>query len=112
MTDIEYKYYLIELIPRVFCGIIFLFQGYDKLFKVKIQGVVEAFLFETQHRYVPKFLLQGMAVFASNVEFIGGALLIVGLFKTAVSYLGHETCIPKIDSYLDVICNARPLELL
>lgn len=59
MTDIEYKYYLIELIPRVFCGIIFLFQGYDKLFKVKIQGVVEAFLFETQHRYVPKFLLQG-----------------------------------------------------
>ena len=84
MTDIEYKYYLIELIPRVFCGIIFLFQGYDKLFKVKIQGVVETFLFETQHRYVPKFLLQGMAVFASNVEFIGGALLIVGLFKTAV----------------------------
>ena len=41
MLDIEYKYYLIELIPRVFCGIIFLFQGYDKLFKVKIQGVVE-----------------------------------------------------------------------
>ncbi len=82
--DVEYKYYLIELIPRVFCGIIFLFQGYDKLFKIKIEGVVETFLFETQHRHVPRFLLQAMAVFASNVEFIGGALLIIGLFKTAV----------------------------
>jgi putative oxidoreductase len=82
--DLEYKYYLIELIPRVFCGIIFLFQGYDKLFNVKIQGVVETFLFETRQRHVPKILLHGMAVFVSNVEFVGGALLILGLFKTAI----------------------------
>lgn len=80
----EFKYYIVEAIPRIFCGIIFLFQGYDKLFNVKISGVVDAFALETMNRHVPKFLLGFMAAFTSLVEFIGGLFLILGLFKNAV----------------------------
>lgn len=80
----EFKYYIVEAIPRIFCGIIFLFQGYDKLFKVKISGVIDAFTLETANRHVPKFLLGFMAVFTSMVEFVGGLFLILGLFKNAV----------------------------
>lgn len=80
----EFKYYLVEAIPRIFCGIIFLFQGYDKLFKVKIAGVIEVFEIESNKREVPKFLLGFMAIYTSLVEFIGGIFLIIGLFKNVV----------------------------
>lgn len=80
----EFKYYLVEAIPRIFCGIIFLFQGYDKLFNVKIGGLMEVLEMESKKRQVPKVLLGFMAVFTSIVEFAGGLLLIVGLFKNVV----------------------------
>lgn len=82
--DPEFKYYIVEAIPRIFCGIIFLFQGYDKLFKVKIEGVVDAFTLESNRRRVPPFLLRFMAIYTSLVEFIGGIFLILGLFKNVV----------------------------
>lgn len=80
----EFKYYIVEAIPRIFCGIIFLFQGYDKLFKIKISGVTDTFALEVMHRHVPRFLLVFMASFTSIVEFMGGLLLILGLFKNIV----------------------------
>lgn len=80
----EFKYYIVEAIPRIFCGIIFLFQGYDKLFKIKIGGVVDTITLESRNRNVPRFLLGFMAVFTSLVEFFGGIFLIVGLFKNVV----------------------------
>src|SRR5574343_645983 len=79
--EISYKYYTLELILRLFCGVIFLFQGYDKLFKVKISGVIDAFRFEAQQKNIPSFALSLMAYYTSYCEFIGGLLLIVGLFK-------------------------------
>ena len=80
----EFKYYIVEALPRIFCGIIFLFQGYDKLFKVKISGVIETFEIEAMPRKVPNFLIVFMAVYTSLVEFLGGLLLIVGLYKNVV----------------------------
>ncbi len=80
----EFKYYLVEAIPRIFCGVIFLFQGYDKLFNVKINGLIEIFALESKKRQVPKFLLGFMAVYTSIIEFTGGILLILGLFKNIV----------------------------
>jgi uncharacterized membrane protein YphA (DoxX/SURF4 family) len=40
---LTYKVQIAEFIIRVFTGILFLFQGYDKVFKVKISGVVNTF---------------------------------------------------------------------
>jgi uncharacterized membrane protein YphA (DoxX/SURF4 family) len=87
----EYKYYAMEFLVRAFTGIIFLFQGYDKLFKVKISGVVQTFKYQAQKEHIPNFFLQLMATYSSVVEFLGGLLLIFGFFKNiALSLLGID----------------------
>src|SRR6476659_8573984 len=87
----EYKYYAMEFLVRAFTGIIFLFQGYDKLFKVKISGVVETFKYQAEKQHIPNFFLQLMATYSSVIEFLGGLLLIFGFFKNIVlSLLGTD----------------------
>jgi len=86
METLENQHFA-ELILRLFCGIVFLYQGYDKLFRVKIKGVTEAFQVNAEKNNIPQFMLFGAAVYTSLVEFFGGALLIVGLFKTPVLVL-------------------------
>ena len=76
------KYQIAEFLLRVFCGVIFVYQGYDKLFKVKIKGVTEAFQVNIEKQHIPHFILVLSAAFTSVVEFFGGLLLILGLFKT------------------------------
>lgn len=89
--EISIKYYAVELILRVFCGVIFMFQGYDKIFKVKIRGVIETFRYEAQQKNIPSFLLTFSAYYTSYVEFFGGLLLILGLFKNyALCLLGLD----------------------
>jgi putative oxidoreductase len=78
---------VLVFVLRVVLGLLFFFQGYDKVFRVKIAGVTAFFRSESQHRNVPEFVLGFSAFFTSYVELIGGALLIVGLFKTAALYL-------------------------
>lgn len=91
------KYQIAEALLRVFCGVIFLYQGYDKLFKVKIKGVTEAFQINAQKNNVPPFLLTAAAIFTSVVEFFGGLLLILGLFKTtALTLLGIDIIVVGI----------------
>lgn len=89
--EISYKYYALELILRLFCGIIFLFQGYDKLFKVKISGVIETFRYEAEQKHIPAFALWLMAFYTSFFEFVCGLFLILGLFKNyALCFLGLD----------------------
>lgn len=85
--EISVKYYALELMLRVFCGVIFMFQGYDKVFNVKISGVIETYRYEAQQKNIPTFLLTFSAYYTSFVEFFGGALLILGLFKNYVLIL-------------------------
>lgn len=87
----EERYYILEVFVRVFAGVLFMFQGYDKLFRVKITGVIETFNIEAQKRNVPQGFVKLMAIYSSVVEFFGGILLIVGAFKTVVlSLLGID----------------------
>ncbi len=85
--DASLKYQFLELIIRLFCGIIFMFQGYDKLFVVKIKGVVELFQRDARQKRIPLFLQYGMSYYTSIMEFFGGILLIMGLFKNLVLVL-------------------------
>lgn len=85
--DASLKYQFLELIIRLFCGIIFMFQGYDKLFVVKIKGVVELFQRDARQKRIPLFLQYGMSYYTSIMEFFGGILLILGLFKNLVLVL-------------------------
>src|SRR5688572_29169160 len=78
---------VLAFVLRVVLGILFFFQGYDKVFRMKIAGVTAFFRQESMHRRVPDFVLSTSAFFTSYIELICGALLIVGLFKTAALYL-------------------------
>jgi putative oxidoreductase len=77
---LEYKLQITETIIRVFAGILFLFQGYDKIFNVKISGVVANFLEEAEHHHIHKPWVTLVAYYTSFVEFIGGLFLIFGFF--------------------------------
>lgn len=107
--EISIKYYVVELILRVFCGVIFMFQGYDKVFKVKIRGVIETFRYEAQQKNMPSFLLTFSAYYTSYVEFFGGILLILGLFKNyALTFLGLDMIMVAIAfSYLKPMWDMR-----
>jgi len=77
----------IHLLVRIVLGILFLFQGYDKLFNIKVAGVTEYFQSEMRNKNIPGFLLPLTAWFTSLAEFVGGLLIILGLFKTYALYL-------------------------
>lgn len=98
-----------ELLLRAFCGVIFLFQGYDKLFRVKISGVTQTFQEMALKHHIPQFILMASAAFTSVVEFFGGVLLIIGLFKTAaLTLLGIDLIIVGIAfSMLDPVWDMR-----
>ncbi len=78
---------MMHLLVRVILGTLFLFQGYDKLFNVKVAGVTDYFRDEMRNRNVPSFVLSAAAWFTSLAEFIGGLLIIVGWMKTYALYL-------------------------
>ncbi len=82
----ELHYALVSFLLRVFLGFLFLFQGYDKLFRLGIQNVyntVESKLFER----LPKSIAISGLYLSSFVEFLGGLLLVVGLFKNIALYM-------------------------
>jgi len=91
------KYEIFSLIVRVFTGLLFLFQGYDKVFKVGIKGCVEAFKVETDKIRIPDFLLTAVIVFTSFTEFFGGMFLILGfLYKYTLVFLVMDLIIVSI----------------
>ena len=80
----HYQLYTFEFLIRVFTGIIFLFQGYDKLFSVKLKQVVDTFDDEAEKKHIPKTLVIISSYYSSIVEFTGGLFLLLGIFKPIV----------------------------
>ena len=90
-TENTFSISIAILIARVFLGVLFFFQGYEKLFVVKIKGVVDAFDAPLESHNVTRSFLYIAATYTSVVEFICGILLIAGLFKiVALSLLGID----------------------
>jgi len=76
----EYKLYIAESMLRIFAGVLFFFQGYDKLFKIKMPGVIDAFMRDAERRHIARPLVGAVAYYTSIVEFIGGIFLVFGIF--------------------------------
>jgi len=92
-----YKYQVAELLLRLMAGFLFFFQGYDKLFRIKIPGVVQTFSQDAQRMRVPGFLLGAMASVTSIIEFVGGAMLILGIFSNyALYFLGFDLVVVSL----------------
>src|SRR4051812_21992818 len=75
------------LFARVLLGLLFMIQGYDKVFSMGIKTVVQAIQPSYEKIRLPLFLIRFAAVFTSFSELIGGLLLIAGLFKFPVLIL-------------------------
>lgn len=72
---------IVSLLLRIVAGSLFLFQGYDKLFKVKIINVARTFGDPIHPSFWMKSLLKPMITLSSLIELVGGLFLILGLFK-------------------------------
>jgi putative oxidoreductase len=84
-------------IARVFLGLLFFFQGYDAVFNIKIKNVIQAYEDSFASKGIPRFLTVAGAWFTSFIEFIGGLLLILGVFQYYVlSLLGLDLIIASI----------------
>ncbi len=87
----------IALIIRLFLGVLFFLQGYDKVFRVKMSGVIQIFEHPTLMRRIPRWILVFSVYLTSYVELIGGLFLIFGLFKIfALYFLGIDLLIAAI----------------
>jgi putative oxidoreductase len=93
----EYNEMTATLIARVFLGLLFFFQGFDAVFKVKVSNVIEAYQATFENKGIPRFLTVCGSWFTSYVELIGGLLLILGLFQCyALPLLGINLIIASI----------------
>ncbi|MBO3699376.1 DoxX family protein [Roseivirga sp. E12] len=76
---------IVAFFARVLLGIIFLMQGFGKVFTWGFDGVYNSFK-PYEETFLPKFLVVFSAYYTSYVELIAGALLVIGLFKNYALY--------------------------
>src|SRR6187401_1345722 len=74
------------LAMRLVTGILFFFQGYDKIFQVKTEGVLSTFRDTLEEKGVPVPLARLCILLSSFIEFAGGAFLALGLFREPALY--------------------------
>ena len=67
------------LTTRLLVGVIFLMQGYGKVFTWGIDKVYHMDFFQAAYKHIlPEFITLSTAYYTSYVELIGGSLLVVG----------------------------------
>jgi putative oxidoreductase len=84
---LDNKFQITELLIRLFTGVLFVFQGYDKIFKIKIPNVINSFMDESQRHHIARPLVVTISYLTSTIEFICGISLILGLFTNYSLYL-------------------------
>ena len=72
---------------RALLGIIFLMQGYGKVFSFGVSKVYEMFFKEFENTFLSKWIIIATAYYTSYIEMIGGFLLLIGLFRKYAMYL-------------------------
>jgi uncharacterized membrane protein YphA (DoxX/SURF4 family) len=74
------------LFLRCLLGVIFLMQGYGKIFTIGISKLYSMF-FSVYETMLPKWLLFCTVYCTSYIELLGGSLLIIGLLRKQMLYL-------------------------
>jgi uncharacterized membrane protein YphA (DoxX/SURF4 family) len=72
---------------RIVLGILFFFQGYDKVFRIKTEGILDTFSDLMAQRNISKQRVKPFVMLSSYLEMVGGGFLIVGLFREYTLYL-------------------------
>ncbi len=77
----EYNENIAVLIARLFLGVLFFIQGYDKVFNLKLKEVICGFREELGEKNFSDPVLKVSAYYSSYAELVGGILLIAGFLK-------------------------------
>lgn len=75
------------LFIRALLGIIFLMQGFGKVFTFTVPKVYDMFFKDFRATFLPNWLIWATAYYTSYVEMICGFLLLIGLFRKYCFYL-------------------------
>lgn len=86
-TMVQYHIMASVCIARVFLGLLFFFQGYDAVFRIKTKNIIGLYEHSFSGKGIPRFMTVCGAWFTSYTELIGGFLLIVGLFEYPALYM-------------------------
>jgi putative oxidoreductase len=93
----NYNEAIATLIARIFLGVLFIIQGYDKVFRIKLENVTNAFKYEIKTPGLPDFVYTCIAFLSSYIELIAGLLLLIGFVKYwALTALGIDLIIVAI----------------
>jgi len=72
---------------RLILGLIFLMQGYGKVFNYGVENLYQMDFFHGTYKdLLPDWLTRGTAYFTSYTELVGGFLLTIGLFRDYALY--------------------------
>ena len=71
------------LFARVILGILFFMQGYDKIFNISLREVIETTRQGLSRFKLPGYVFTWSVYFTSYAQWMGGILLILGIFKLA-----------------------------
>lgn len=74
------------LLIRLVLGLIFLMQGFGKIYTIGVDNVYIHFFKSTFHGYLPDAVTWATAYYTSYIEFLGGLLLIIGLKRDLSLY--------------------------
>ena len=72
---------------RIFVGILFFFQGYDKIFNIGMKQLRQTMSANLGNHKLPDSFIGVVAISTSWIELLGGFLLIIGFFKYFALYL-------------------------
>ena len=75
------------LIIRLILGLIFLMQGFGKVFTWGVENVYSMdFFYPTYQDLLPQFIIRATAYYTSYIELIAGFLLVLGLKRDYALY--------------------------
>lgn len=97
------------LVVRIILGILFFFQGYDKVFRIGLANTALHVKEEYKERSLPLWFIHFSVWISSLIELLCGLLLVVGLFQDiALFLLGlHFIMLALAFSYLQPIWDMR-----
>jgi putative oxidoreductase len=75
------------LVARIFLGLLFFFQGYDAVFRIKMKEVMHSVEGPLAAKGLPRLFIRWGAWFTSYAQLIGGTLLVLGLFRYVTLYV-------------------------
>src|SRR5258707_807766 len=73
----NFNVHLAVLMLRCLAGILFFFQGYDKVFNIRLNGVMNAFGDSLKQKNISSHLARPAILLSSFAELICGGLLII-----------------------------------